>query len=188
MEDQGIEIPGASGDGGLRVALRSANNMPRAGRGRGTKAGQGQDSLIPEMFEKRAALFILEFPGRALPLEKFADGFGQFRQAEVGEITNGLTDEFELDCGKIPTRKGNIRCQHGGSPLLLSLPYLKRGRMSRKKCDQSKKFQERDAEAVLEHSDCSDQPAKMRRQPADRFIRGNAGQAGRNGSYAACQD
>jgi hypothetical protein len=72
------------------------------------KAGQGQNTLIPEMFEKRAALFILEFSGRAFPLEKFAEGFGQLGEAEAGEITNRLTNELELGRGKITAGKGNL--------------------------------------------------------------------------------
>src|SRR4030042_7092444 len=90
VNDQEIEIAGASGHRGLSVALRSADNMPRAGRSCGTKAGQSQNTLIPEMFEKRAALLVLEFPGRALPLEKFAEGLGPLGEAEVGEIMNRL--------------------------------------------------------------------------------------------------
>jgi hypothetical protein len=93
--------------------------MPWAGCGRGTKVGQGQDPLIPEMFKKRAAFFVLEFPGRAFPFEKFADGFGQFGKAEVGEITNRLSDELKLGKGQFTAGKENLRFRHGCSPLLL---------------------------------------------------------------------
>jgi hypothetical protein len=68
------------------------------------------------------------------PHDKFADGFGQFGQTEVGEITNGLTDKIELASGKITAGKGNLGLKHGLAPVLLLLPYPKTKRMSRTKC------------------------------------------------------
>jgi hypothetical protein len=152
------------------------------------KAGQGQNALIPEMFEKRAALFVLEFSGRALPLEKLADGFGQLGKTEVGEIMGSLTDEFELGRGKIPAGKGNPRFRHACSPLLLVfLPYPKAKTMSRTKCDQAKIFQEPGAEAALDDSDCRYPSEKLCRQPANQVSRGRADQAAKNNGYALCQ-
>jgi hypothetical protein len=118
------------------------------------------------MFEKRPALFTLEFPGRAFPLEKFADGLGQFGEAEVGEITNRCSDEFEFGSGKVTAREGNLRWQHDCSPFLLFLPYPKAKRMSRTKCSQAKIFLESGAAAVLDDSDCRDQSAKCAGRPA----------------------
>ena len=144
VEGQGIEIPGATRHRSLGVALRGDDNASRTGRSRVAKRRQGENPLILEMFKKRAALFVLEFSGRALPLEKFADGFGQFGEAEIGKIMNRLTDEFELGRGKITAGKGNLRFRHGCSPLLLaSLPYPKAKRMSREKCSQANNFTSR---------------------------------------------
>jgi hypothetical protein len=139
VKDQGIETAGAAGHRGLSVALRSTDNMPRTGRRCGTKPGQLQDALIAEAFKKRTALFVLKFPGGTFPIEKFADGLGQFGEAEVGKIANRLTDEFKLGGSKITAGKGNLRMRHGCSPLLLFLPYPKTKRMSRKKCAGAQK-------------------------------------------------
>jgi hypothetical protein len=177
MKDQGIEIAGASGHRGLGVALRSTDNMPRTGRCRGTKAGQGQNPLIPEVFEKRAALFVLEFSGRAFPLEKFAKGFGQLGNAEVGKVTNRLTDEFEFGSPKITAREGNLRWQQDCSPLLLSLPYPKAKRMSRTKCSQAKIFRKPGTTADLGDSDCTDESAKLYRQFAIQASSGRVDRA-----------
>jgi hypothetical protein len=139
VKGQGMEIPGASGHRGLSVALRRSDNAPRAGRSCGTKTLQGQNPLIPKMLEKCAALFVLEFPGGPFPLEQFADGFGQFGEAEVGEIADSLTDEFELGSPKVTTGKANLRLKHDCPPVLLFLPYAKTERMSREKCTEVKK-------------------------------------------------
>jgi hypothetical protein len=64
--------------------------------------------------------------------EKFADGFGQFRQAEVRKIAGSLADEFKVGRCKIAAGKGNLRLKHGLPPLFI--PYPKRKRMSREKC------------------------------------------------------
>jgi hypothetical protein len=69
------------------------------------------------MFEKSTALFVLEFAGRPFPLEQFADGFGQFGEAEVGEITNRFTDEFELGGRKSTAGKRKFLFRHGWTPL-----------------------------------------------------------------------
>jgi hypothetical protein len=135
-----------------------------------TKAGQDEHALIAKMFQKRAAFFVLEFSGRALPLEKFTDGFGQLGEAEVGKITNRLSDQIEFANPKITAREGNLRWQHDGSPLLLSLPYPKAKRMSRKKCNQVKIFYKPGVEAVLDDSDCRDQSENLCRQPAGQVI------------------
>ena len=178
VECQGMEIAGATRHRSLGVALRGTDNVSRSGRCRGTKAGQDNDALIPEMFEKRAALLTLEFSGRAFPLEKFADGLGQLGKAEVAEITDRLTDEFEFGSFKITAREGNLRWEHDCSPLLLFLPYPKAKRMSRTKCSQAKIFHESGAEAVLDDSDCRDQSAKCAGRPPSgsaeemRFKRG----------------
>ena len=181
VENQGIKIAGATCHRSLGVALRGADNMSRTGRCRGTKTGQDNDALIAEVFEKRAAFFVLEFPGRAFPFEKFADGFGQLGEAEVAEITNCLTDECELGRGKVTAGKGNLRFRHGCSPLLLvSLRYPERDRMSSEKCSQAKIFvQELGDEAVLEHSDCRYQSKKLRRQPGNQVGSGRADQTAR---------
>jgi hypothetical protein len=120
------------------------------------------------------ALFVLELPGRAFPFEEFADSFGQLGEAEVGKITNRLPDEFKLGSAKITAREGNLRWQHDGSPLLLSLPYLKAEGMSREKCNQAKKFHEPGAEAVWDDSDCRDQSEKFCRQSAGQANSGRA--------------
>jgi len=143
VKSKGMEIPGASGHRGLSVALRGSDNAPWAGRSCGTKTWQGQNPLIPEMLKKCAALFILEFPGGSFPLEQFADGFGQFGQAEVGEIADSLTDEFELGSPKVTTGKGNLRLKHACFPLLPLLPYPERERMSGGKCMAVRRHQER---------------------------------------------
>jgi hypothetical protein len=80
----------------------------------------------------------LSFPRRPFPLEKLADGFGQFRQAQIGEIADNLTDEFKLGFGEGAAGKSDLQWLHGGSPLLFFLPYLKKKRMSREKCNYSK--------------------------------------------------
>lgn len=96
VKGQGIEIPGASGHRSLSVAMRGTDNASRTGCSRVPKRRQGENPLIPKMLEKSPALFILEFPCGPFPHEKFADGFGQFGQTEIGEITHSLTDEIEL--------------------------------------------------------------------------------------------
>ena len=111
VKPQGIEIAGAARHRSLSVALRAADDVSRAGRCRGTETGQDNDALIAEMFKKRAALFVLEFSGRPFPLQKFADGFGQLGEGEVGKITNRLTDELEFGSPKITAREGNLRCK-----------------------------------------------------------------------------
>jgi len=172
VEGQGIEITGASGHRGLGVALRSADNMTWARRCRGAKTGQDNDALIPKVLKKRAAFFVLELTRRALPLEEFADCFGQLGEAEVEEITNRLSDEFEVANPKITAREGNLRWEHDGSPLLLFLSYPKAKRMSRKKCSQAKIFYESGAETVLDDSDCRNQSEKLGRQPANQVSSG----------------
>jgi hypothetical protein len=77
------------------------------------------------MFEKRVALFVLEFPCGTFPIDKFANGFGRLGETEAGKITNHVTDEFKLGSSKITAREGNFRWQYDSFPLLLSLPYLK---------------------------------------------------------------
>jgi hypothetical protein len=136
MQRQAIEIAGTPGDRGLSVAVRSADDVSRPGRSRRPETGQDQNAPIPEMFEKSAALFVLELPRRPFPLEKLADGFGQFRQAQIGEIADNPTDEFKVGYGEGAAGKSDLQWLHGGSPLLLLLPYLKRRRMSREKCNE----------------------------------------------------
>ena len=59
----------------------------------------------PELSGKSAALFVLDLPRRPFPLEKLADGLGQFRQAQIGEIADNPTDEFKLGYGEKSGRK-----------------------------------------------------------------------------------
>jgi len=132
VKGQGIEIAGATRHRILSVALRCADNISRTGRCCGAKAWQDQKALTPEMFEESTALFVLELPCGPFPLEKFADGFGQFGQTEVREIADNLTDEIELGSPKITAGKANLRLKHDCPPFLLFLPYPKAKRMSRK--------------------------------------------------------
>jgi hypothetical protein len=52
--------------------------------------------------------------------EKFADGFGEFGQTQVGEITGNLADEFKLGAGEAGSGKGNFRWLHGSVFIALS--------------------------------------------------------------------
>jgi hypothetical protein len=180
VEGQGIEIAGASRHRGLSVALRGASSMPRPGPCRGTKIRQDHYALIPKMFEKRAALFVLELPGRALPLEKLANGLGQLGEAEIGKITERLMDQFEVGCGEISTGIGSLQFRHGCSPpplLLVTLTYPERERMFSEKCEQVKKSHERDSKAAVDDSDCWDQSEKPCREAAGQASKGWADQA-----------
>jgi len=117
VEGQGIEISRASRDRVLNVALSRTDNAPRARRSCVPKARQCHETLIPKMFEKGTALFILEFAGRPFPLDQFADGFGQFGEAEVGKITDGLMDECKLGGLKSTAGKRKHLFRHGWTPL-----------------------------------------------------------------------
>jgi hypothetical protein len=129
------------------------------------------------MFKKCTALFVFEFPGRAFPLEKFAEGLGQLGKTEVGETTNRLTNEFEFGSPKITAREGNLRWQHHRSPLLLFLPYLKAKGMSGEKCNQAKIFQKPGTETLLDDSDCGNQLEKLYRPFAGQMSSGRADRA-----------
>lgn len=117
VKGQGIEISRASHDRVLNVAWRRSDNAPRAKRSCVPKGRQCHETLIPKMFEKGTALFVLEFSGRPFPFQKFADGFGQFGETEAGEITDGLMDECKLGGRKDTAGKGKFLFRHGWTPL-----------------------------------------------------------------------
>jgi hypothetical protein len=78
---------------------------------------------------------------------------------------------------RITAGKGNLRFRHGSSPLLLvSLPYLEGQGMSSEKHKEAKKSHDRDAEAVVDNSDCRDQSEKLCRQLASHASRGRVDQ------------
>jgi len=177
VKGQGIEIAGASGHGGLSVAIRSADDASWPGCSRVPKRRQSESPLIPQVLEKSPAFFILEFAGRSFPFEQFAEGFRQLGQTEVGKIVDGFTDERKLGSTEITAREGNLRGKHSCSPLLLFLPYPNAKRMSRKKCSQAKIFHKPWAEVVLDDWDCRNQSEKLCRQSANQVTRGRADQA-----------
>lgn len=78
------------------------------------------------MFEEGPAFFVFEFPSGSFPIGKFAYGFGQFGQAEVGEIAGDFAHELEVGRRESTAGVSKLDCSMAG--LLLSLITLQESR------------------------------------------------------------
>lgn len=74
------------------------------------------------MFQESPALFALQLSAGPLPFEQFAQGFGEFGQAEIGKIVNSFLNKPEIGRRKHPPRKVETGKCHTSPPHVPFLP------------------------------------------------------------------